>query len=435
MAHGVKIRGIDKSSQLKEASVLTKSGLNGLITFDLEDAIDFRTKVKPFLNSEFGISMNQNAAFSGKPLHIHDGGDNIPAESGTTDSTPPNKLVDFDQNFTTTVAVGMTVDNTTDVTSALVTAIDSDTVLSLDADIMTTGEDYEIGYLPWIGSNISGTKVTFSSTDQANTGTASVKIDNPTQGDEWEFVHSTDVTITDYTALSFFIYIDKDWSTDIVELYCFDDSLGVEVGIRISISDYFNENTFDVWQHAVVPFSAFEFSETTFDSIHMQMTVRAGNKSPKFYMDDIQLEELGTPIEFLLSSPTEIFHLHAVRLSIADDISGVVINGTMTGLSYDAILGISKLANGIIFKWVENGITQFSQTLTCLADFITSGLDISNSISDVTNTFITMIIRFEEPIIIEGAESQNFMSFTINDDLAPLLKFEVSGFGRIGTIE
>ncbi len=66
------------------------------------------------------------------------------ADSGTTDATTANKLEDSTQNFNTTVRVGMRVFNTTDVTTALVTAIDSDTVLSIDADIMTTGEAYTI---------------------------------------------------------------------------------------------------------------------------------------------------------------------------------------------------------------------------------------------------------------------------------------------------
>lgn len=65
-------------------------------------------------------------------------------DSGTADGTTTNKLVDSSQDFLTTVKVGMTVYNTTDSTFTNVTAVDSDTQLSLADDIMASGEDYEI---------------------------------------------------------------------------------------------------------------------------------------------------------------------------------------------------------------------------------------------------------------------------------------------------
>ena len=65
-------------------------------------------------------------------------------DSGTADGTTTNKLVDSSQNFLTTIKVGMTVYNTTDSTFTNVTAVDSDTQLTLANDIMTSGESYEI---------------------------------------------------------------------------------------------------------------------------------------------------------------------------------------------------------------------------------------------------------------------------------------------------
>ncbi len=65
-------------------------------------------------------------------------------DEGTTDGTTANKLVDSSQNFLTTVTVGDVIHNTTDGTYARVTAVDSDTTLSLDHDIMVSGEAYVI---------------------------------------------------------------------------------------------------------------------------------------------------------------------------------------------------------------------------------------------------------------------------------------------------
>ena len=67
------------------------------------------------------------------------------ADSGTTDGTTANKLVDSTQNFSSTVEVGMNVTNTTDATYAKVTAVDSNTTLTIDNDIMVSGETYQVG--------------------------------------------------------------------------------------------------------------------------------------------------------------------------------------------------------------------------------------------------------------------------------------------------
>jgi len=70
-------------------------------------------------------------------------------DSGTTTSTSASKLVETGQNFLTTVKVRAVVKNTTDSTYTVVTAVDSDTTLSLRDNIMTTGETYVIYNKTW----------------------------------------------------------------------------------------------------------------------------------------------------------------------------------------------------------------------------------------------------------------------------------------------
>ena len=76
-------------------------------------------------------------------------------DRGTTTSTTANKLVDSTQNFNTTAQVGSFVKNITDNTTASVTAIDSDTTLSLDADIMASGEEYILFAKPYVVFELS----------------------------------------------------------------------------------------------------------------------------------------------------------------------------------------------------------------------------------------------------------------------------------------
>jgi hypothetical protein len=69
---------------------------------------------------------------------------NTLVDSTTTGTTTSYKLIDSGQTFLTSVAIGDTVYNDTDTTETTITAIDSDTQLSIKNDIMTTGEDYRI---------------------------------------------------------------------------------------------------------------------------------------------------------------------------------------------------------------------------------------------------------------------------------------------------
>lgn len=69
---------------------------------------------------------------------------NQSVDSGTTSSATTNKLVESGQNFLSTVTVGDIVVNTTDGTTTTVTAIDSNTTLSLAADIMGSTKAYTI---------------------------------------------------------------------------------------------------------------------------------------------------------------------------------------------------------------------------------------------------------------------------------------------------
>ena len=66
--------------------------------------------------------------------------------TGSGTSTTSNKLVDSNASFATSV-VGQTVYNTKDKTSAMVTARDSATTLSISADIMASGEKYIVSGL------------------------------------------------------------------------------------------------------------------------------------------------------------------------------------------------------------------------------------------------------------------------------------------------
>ena len=98
-------------------------------------------------------------------------------DRGTTSSTTANKLVDSTQNFNTTAQVGSFVKNTTDNTTASVTAIDSDSTLSLSADIMASGENYILFAKPYVVFELSELIRDYLETEYNNYATDTVWVD------------------------------------------------------------------------------------------------------------------------------------------------------------------------------------------------------------------------------------------------------------------
>jgi surface protein len=105
--------------------------------------------------------------------------------TGTTDSANTNELIDSTQTFTVTVTVGDIIYNSTDDTYAEVQSVDSDTTLTLDEDIMTSGDSYSVQ-----GSDAAkarydvtyndGWDITDLGTIAPNTFTANGGVDYPT---------------------------------------------------------------------------------------------------------------------------------------------------------------------------------------------------------------------------------------------------------------
>ena len=113
--------------------------------------------------------------------------------SGSTTSTSADKLVDSAANFAT-VSVGDKVVNQVDGQTALVTNVDSSTILSLDADIMLTGESYTIDISPFLTQghyyvvSVGGARTLNSVTNWSVGDWAIVGANN-----EWSILDHTDV--------------------------------------------------------------------------------------------------------------------------------------------------------------------------------------------------------------------------------------------------
>lgn len=265
---------------------------------------------------------------------------------------------------------------------------------------------------------------------------------------DWNFADSGKVTITTANNLDNAIWDDPE-TTDMsdrtaltgkVDLDIYNDVnnsiflqfglAGVNVGNVVNLDDFIDTGDFTEQSFAITK-ESFGLSTQTVDDMDITI-IRIGGSKPTIKFDDLQIEQTGSPAVFASTTPEGTrFHVTELRIAIADNIASTVANGTMHGLGFDDFMGItSPLTNGIIFQRITNGTPVFSVNIKQLGDFLGTGSNIVNAISDGTNTFITLLIEFPKPIILDG-DKDDFLSFTINDNLSDLLQFTAAARGAL----
>ena len=154
------VQTVRKAVLLKDGSSIGSAAVNYLSDVKTLEQLTSSgtastTDTKAILHKNAGIYVG-----TAGNIMVNFAGDKDALETGTATATTTNKLVDSTQNFTKTVQLRDLVVNTTDDTVAFVSAVDSDTTLSLvdvansAANIMADGESYEI-HRPIVFQNVA----------------------------------------------------------------------------------------------------------------------------------------------------------------------------------------------------------------------------------------------------------------------------------------
>ena len=287
----------------------------------------------------------------------------------------------------------------------------------------------------WTGSNVTGGKVTFDSTDTGTgwppAGTKSVKIDNPAANDVWQFAKGSTQDLTGYNSISMKVYIDKDWTAgDSVSI--FGTVGGVLVGNTVLVEDYIDEFLFDEVQTFSVSLADMGLFGLTIDAFRM-MQVSTQGKAAKWYIDTFDIQETGIGIEFkTFHDSTDIYLAESIVVNIQDTISGTLADGAgITPFAPNKILGLNELTTGIGIKIVSNGVVKFAGLVTTISDLMTIGFITTNSYSDGTNSNITLQLDFSETLILRRTNNLDYVSVTVNDDLTGLTRFTATLRGSV----
>ena len=349
----------DPATGLK-AEVVNGDEKNGLVVAT-RPLKTFDNKLEFFKNDTYGIEMNQNAAFGGTPIKVHDGTD-----------------------------------------SALWTATDI----------------------------VGGGKTTFNSTDRNHTtgGTKSIKSDNSPVGDIYQIDKGSNQDLTGYISVSMWINVDKDWKAgDAVDFYGWDTTGGAQVGTKVDLSDYFQYDDYDTWHKITIRLSDMTLTGETIDSFRVEQEAAEG-KAPKYYLDDVQIEETGDPIIFSLKPKTGTW----LRVKSFQIVAAAVGDAASPNIPYDTILGTS-IASGINYKRISEGVTTSAATISKFVDFMSlSNATISGQGGDATNNWVSINLQFNEEVVLKS-EDEDKMTLTINDDLSGLLYLRVGVGSKVET--
>ncbi len=417
--------GEDHSGAIRSAHVHQKNGHNFGLTLTRR-FLDFNPEFRPFLEPTKGNDMAQNVGFTGQPTVIFAGVNSGAKLTGTTTGTTSDHLIDSSETFTsgTIIVPGMIVKNTTSGNEyATITAVASND-LTIDSDIFLISENYEINPI-WVGTAIQGTW------NFADGGEVSVTTANNSDaanfsndaGEVWDVDDNGFLTLTGAVDLDIYSELTNEITLQF-------DLNGTVVGDAIGLNTFINTADFTK-QSFAIPVADFNFGGTSeINGLTITIT-RNGGQRPTIKFDDFQWEEIGEILEYKVAPRLgELFHVTEIRIAMADDEAGTLTDATMPRLSFNQLLSVTVLSQGIVFKRVKAGETLFSVTIKQLGDFLATGSNLINVISDGTNTFLTLLVTFPEAIILDG-DTGDFLSFTISDNLSSLLQFTAAARGAI----
>jgi len=287
----------------------------------------------------------------------------------------------------------------------------------------------------WTATDIvGGGKTTFDSAEQAYAGAQSIKVDNAPADDVFQLAKGADLDCNNYVSLSMWIYVDKDWEdADEVFVYGWDTGTGLQVGDALDLSLYFDFSNFDVWQKISIPLTDFGAlaTYTTLDALRFRQG-NADGKAPKYYLDNIQFEQTGTPVEYVIRPPVSSWlHLTTISIMFVDALNTVLADSSMPSLSYNKILGLSALASGIVYQRENDGVITQSINFKQISDFIQiPDTRIDSAICDGTNTLVKLSSTFATPITLKNETNDN-VRLIISEDLSGPLQFRVSCHAKL----
>ena len=398
----------------------------------------------PALSSTLGVEMAVDAGFAGTAVGVHNGTDSTLWTASAIVGTKFTFNQDDEVANGGIVTIVTATDTAGDTVTIGVNGVDTVKTEGSDWNRTNGDNDATATSLATELSTISGvtavavsavvtvtsdnsniTKIdTSDATAMPGTGQA-IKVNKAQTNDIMEFDKGSTIDLSGYVAITMFIYVSSGWSplsSDSVSIFGYDTSGATTIGNEVLLEDYFNELETGVWHKLSIPLGDLGLSAATIDALRVQIKARSGG-GPLFYVDDMQVEQSGGTVAFDISPPKgRTLCINSQDLTFIDAIDTTLANGTVPNVSYDKLLGLTKLVNGILFQNITGGRVIFSASVRCVADSVRAGGSISSVTADATNAMLVLTTTFDEPLELNSARGDK-IRILISDDLSGLISF------------
>lgn len=291
------------------------------------------------------------------------------------------------------------------------------------------------GGTTWPWTAISGVW-NFASTTEVHSGTSSIDATATNNGNTAQALKTGGpFSLTGLNSLHGYIYVTSWPTTGVKEVlvYGWNTATGTIIGTAVNIGNYINTQQFNVWQSFTIPLAQMGLTGQSIYALRVQTVETGTGVAPNYYLDDISFFQ-GVSIEFQIAPDAETWlHVCSINFAFADAYEGIVTvagsteNATLPALSYDKLLGVNQLANGIVFQIVKNGTTYSNASFRNLFDYvILPPTQVIGYAGDGTNAWLQVRWTPPAPIILK-AEEEDYISLIVQDDLTGLLEFRSAG--------
>ncbi len=266
----------------------------------------------------------------------------------------------------------------------------------------------------------------FASTTQANGGSASIEAINMDDGDTATISKGSDLDFGNFEAVSGFIYITRVSAANNEFNIQFFDS-GLPIGDPMDILNFVDATTLNTWHQFIIPKADFNILGQTIDSLTVSI-VRTSGPTPRFYLDDLKIEETAGVKFTAQPASGKIFEYQRIELYFEDALASTLADATMPFIKQDGILGITPTI-GFTLQRFENKIPQISLVLKTVSDMMSLTFHVFDVGSDGTNTFLKLAADLSNNSqLVEKNDDKH--QITINDDFTGLLNFRAYLVGR-----
>lgn len=282
----------------------------------------------------------------------------------------------------------------------------------------------------WTGSALTGVW-DFVSTTNPRSGTKCIDATGTVNSDQALFTRSSTIDLSAYTAITGFIRLES-WGSGTKHVEMQARLAGVLVGLSVFIDDFIDTNSLNTYQKYTISLATMGIELETIDEIVIT-TIKTNGSNPDYRIDDWQIEQIGSPIEFTIEAPTGfIYFIDSVYLNYADVLNITLLNNSVPNIDHQKILGLASLPNGIVFQRIRQQEVIFSATIKNIGDSVKGGANISTIISDsaTNNTCLTIRVDFDTPVLLDSALGDK-IAIIINDDMTDLTSFTSIATGSI----